>query len=181
MSTVEEVVTDHGGDLVEQATATFNVTRTHRYELTRVWDDRLPVIVLLMLNPSVADAFRLDNTIRRGIGFAKREGCGSLTALNLFAYRSTDPHALRTCPDPVGPRNDEFILKNTSQAEIVVAAWGVHGALNGRAQQVTELLDGVDLYCLGTTKAGAPRHPLYISNIAPLKRWSNDDTKGEES
>ena len=48
----------------------------YRYHLWRRWDELLPTMVWVMLNPSTADATEDDPTIRRCIGFAKREGCG---------------------------------------------------------------------------------------------------------
>lgn len=166
----ERLDIDHAGNLLEQASAVFNEARTHRYALTRTWGEAAPA-VFVMLNPSTADALVLDPTVRRCISFAKREGCGGLTVLNLFAFRSTDPRGLKICPDPVGPSNDRFIRDFTADASLVVAAWGVHGHLHGRAQVVTELLADVDLRCLGVTKDGSPKHPLYVSGNAPLVRW----------
>ena len=66
--------------------------------------------LFVMLNPSVADAELDDPTIRRCIGFAKREGCTELTVVNLFAYRSTDPEGLLIqTRDPIGDMNDAYI------------------------------------------------------------------------
>jgi hypothetical protein len=40
-----------------------------------------------------------------------------------------------------------------------------------RAAAVTRLLAGHDLWCLGTTREGHPRHPLYVAGRQPLVRW----------
>lgn len=48
----------------------------YRYSLTRHWgtpNESSDPLVFLMLNPSTADGLRDDPTIRRCIGFAKRE------------------------------------------------------------------------------------------------------------
>jgi len=58
-----------------------------------------------MLNPSAADAFRDDPTIRRCMGFAQQWGYGSLSVGNLFAWRSHRPADLRLSEDPAGPEN----------------------------------------------------------------------------
>jgi hypothetical protein len=122
-----------------------------------------------MLNPSTADATLDDPTIRRCIGFARAGGFGGLQVLNLFAFRATDPTDMKAARDPVGPDNDTHILAAITAAAAasapVIAAWGVHGALNGRDDEVRKLsLEcGVNLMCLGSTKGNHPRHPLYVA------------------
>jgi len=155
------------------AGAVFSADRTYRYVLTRTWDATLPVMTLIGLNPSKANAFRSDPTARRFMGFARREGCGGYAAVNVFALAATDPRDLTASADPVGPANDQFIEMHTKGAHLVVAAWGAGGALNGRGREVGERLTeaGVPLKCLGVTSAGHPRHPLYVKSDAPLVPW----------
>lgn len=162
-------VLERSDDLLAYSTATFDTTRTYRYHLSREWGTG-PRCVFVMLNPSTADAFTLDPTVRRCIAFAKRERCGTLHVLNAFALRSTDPKALRRATDPIGLLNDHFIKWYTRNASIVVAAWGTHGAYMDRGAEVAQRLqaDGVYLQCLGLTAEGHPRHPLYVPGDAPL-------------
>jgi len=157
----------------EAGTAWFSEDQAYRYLLTRWLGDEPKVMTWIMLNPSTADAFTDDPTIRRCIRFARREGCGTIRVVNLFAYRATDPREL-SAPgrDPVGPDNDRFLDEHT-QASLVVAAWGAGGTLNGRAREVGGRLAaaGTRLNCLGVTKDGHPRHPLYVRSDAPLIPW----------
>jgi hypothetical protein len=141
----------------------------YRYILGRTWEPLKPRAIFIMLNPSTADNVQDDRTIGRCRSFAEREGCGSLTVVNLFALRSTDPRALRTHRDPVGPEND-FHLRGvlTQNPGRVIAAWGAHPFAADRAAYVQELLADTRLTCLGTTKAGHPRHPLYVAGNQPL-------------
>ena len=113
------------------------------------------------LNPSTADETKDDNTVRRCIGFAKDWGFGSLVLVNLFAYRSTDPNALLLVADPVGAENDTYILAASRAVERVVVAWGTKGTLLGRDKRVASLLP--HSHCLGVTKSGHPKHPLYLA------------------
>jgi hypothetical protein len=147
-------VTDTDTDIHGTASATFSPCRTYRYALTRVWAPGRPLAAFIMLNPSTADALDDDATIRRVSGFARSWTAGGILVLNLFALRATDPRQLRQHPDPVGP---------------VVCAWGVHGVLADRDQRVLELLRArcVRPLCLGTTKDGHPRHPLYVPGSTP--------------
>ncbi len=116
-----------------------------------------------MLNPSTADAAADDPTIRRCIGFARAWGFGALEVVNLFAYRATRPADLFAADDPVGPRNDRFVRAAARSAAMVVAAWGVHGTRRGRDADVLATLRILgSVHCLGTTKRGQPRHPLFV-------------------
>ncbi len=141
----------------------------YRYRLWRRWA-RGPALVFMMLNPSTADAEQDDPTIRRCAGFARREGAAALEVVNLYALRSSDPRELVGHPDPEGPDNLETVTAVMSEALDVVVAWG------GSAPRVTpsgirSLLDHRDLWCLGTTAGGDPRHPLYVRADTPLRRW----------
>ena len=121
----------------------------------------------IMLNPSRADASIDDPTLRRVIGFARAAGCGQITVANLYAWRSPSPSTLRRVPDPVGPDNDQAILDATADADLVVAAWGTH-AHPGRVADVLDLLAHRTVWCLGLTRGGQPRHPLYVPARTPL-------------
>lgn len=168
----ETIVAEYGADMYRPNFALFNEARTHRYLLVRRWGDGA-VMTWIMLNPSTADAFNDDPTIRRCVRFARREGFGGIRVLNLFALRSPDPQVLRSHPDPVGASNDRFISEWA--AAPAVAAWGAHGSLHDRNRDVMRLLAvfEVPLLCLGVTKVGHPKHPLArgrerIPDNAPL-------------
>jgi hypothetical protein len=88
--------------------------------------------------------------------------------VNLFAFRATQPAALRTATDPIGPDNDQWLERVVAGADIVVAAWGNHGVLLDRAAVVRRRFVG-KLSALATTKSGMPKHPLYISAEQPLR------------
>ena len=116
-----------------------------------------------MLNPTTADPEKDNPTIRRCIGFAKKWGYKKLEVVNLFALCTTEPEILSQAADPVGPENNMWLKKSSSSAGIVVAAWGEQGKRLQRDKKVMQLLSGIDLHCLGNTKQGYPRHPLYVS------------------
>jgi len=148
----------------------------YRYVLTRETGSLPPTrrpICFIMLNPSTADAMQDDPTIRRCKAFAKDFECDELVVVNLFALRATDPKALLSHQDPVGPDND-FHIKSTiedvrKRNGFVVAAWGSHKMAWSRMQSIKSDLG--ELLCLGTTKDESPRHPLYLRKDAPLKPW----------
>ena len=145
--------------------ATFGGPDTcYRYNLRRVWNPDLARVCWIMLNPSTADASADDPTIRRCMKFAQTWGYGGITVVNLFALRATKPEEFRRHPSPIGTRNDEFILRETTRAssDLIVAAWGELGKWQGRDEQVKRLLAGKLVRCIGRTFAGIPRHPLYV-------------------
>jgi hypothetical protein len=144
----------------------------YRYRLSRTWDDALRPACFVMLNPSTADATADDPTIRRCIGFARSWGCGGVVVVNLFAYRATDPYAMREAgASAVGPDNDVHIRAAVIECNPVVCAWGVHGRFLLRDASVKELIRRSGLprgMCLGMTKDGHPKHPLYLRADAAL-------------
>ncbi|KPI31409.1 protein of unknown function DUF1643 [Actinobacteria bacterium OV320] len=150
--------------------------RTYRYLLTRIWDPTTKPLVVLMLNPSTANALTDDPTIRRlagPTGFARREQAGGVVVVNLFALCSPDPRDLARHPDPVGRYADVFIRTAAAMGDAVVVAWGAFPVAAERSQVVVEGLRGrgVRLLCLGTTSKGLPRHPLYLPGAAALEPY----------
>lgn len=182
MPELGELDVEHGGDLLETAGAVFDAARVYRYALGRRWGGG-PTAVWVLLNPSTATALVSDATLRRCLDFSRREQCGALLLLNLFAYRATNPQALVNCADAIGPRNAEFLRICTRHDGPTIAGWGAHGQLHDRGRQVaTELSSaGIELLCLGTTAAGEPHHPLRLSRTAPLRPFqlatSEESTK----
>lgn len=149
----------------------------YRYWLTRTWDESLPRLTFVMLNPSVADANIDDPTIRRCVGFARRDGYGGITVINLFAYRATDPKELENAArgiDIEGLRNAFYHGYFLGDAKLtsspIVCAWGANKAVGNSGNTFIDYARSkeVELVCLGQTKSGAPKHPLYISADQPL-------------
>lgn len=157
-------------ELVNNQTV-FSECRQYRYTLWREWHQAPAGYVLFIcLNPSTADETHDDPTVRRCVDFARRWGYGRLCVANLFAYRATHPQRLREVQFPVGRDNDGWLKHLSAKADTVVAAWGVHGTLAGRDREVVKLV-GKQLFCLGVTKGGQPRHPLYLRRTVMPRIW----------
>lgn len=140
----------------------------YRYQLDRWWG-RGERLLWIMLNPSTADEQTDDATICQVRHYTMTHGYDGFTVANLFAFRSTDPRQLRCSHDAVGPLNDEILDQVVDNAGNVVVAWGSHA--KGRALDVAARLSPCDLQCLGTTKDGHPRHPLYMKLDTRLRPW----------
>ncbi|WP_019955806.1 DUF1643 domain-containing protein [Yoonia vestfoldensis] len=156
------------------STATYSDCDAYRYDLTRIWDQSAPRLLFVMLNPSTATELHNDPTVERCERRARALGFGAFRVTNIFAWRDTDPRALRRAADPIGPANDASLLAAAVWADQIIAAWGTHGVHLGRGAQVAELLrqTGTPLLTLGLTKDGHPRHPLYVSYDQHPRGWS---------
>ncbi len=153
--------------------AVYSDCEKYRYMLTRVWDDAGKKVHFIMLNPSTATEVQNDPTVERCERRARTLGFGGFRVTNIFAWRDTDPKEMRRADDPVGPENDRAILDSCDWADQVICAWGTHGAHRGRGDDVTARLQGTDcqLYHLGLTQAGHPKHPLYIAYAQMPEIW----------
>lgn len=156
----------------------FSADRLYRYTLechwawtsTPGWQPKR--IMWIGLNPSTADERALDPTLKRIESFSKKWGFDAFVMTNLFAFRATDPKDMFAAGDPIGPENDQHLLETAAQCGKIVAAWGagqLAGAFLLRAGRVRTLLEPFRdrIVCVGTTRDGFPRHPLYVRGDTP--------------
>ncbi|MCA0873609.1 DUF1643 domain-containing protein [Seohaeicola saemankumensis] len=155
------------------STAVYSDCERYRYSLTRIWDPAGRKALFVMLNPSTATEVQNDPTVERCERRARALGFGAFCVTNIFAWRDTDPRKMRAAKDPVGPENDAAILTGADWADQVIAAWGTHGAHLNRGAAVEALLRGTgsELFHLGLSKAGHPKHPLYIAYTQKPEPW----------
>lgn len=148
----------------------------YRYALTRVWQRGGKRLLYVLLNPSTATETENDPTIARCQRRAVALGYGAFRVVNLFALRATDPADLRRADSPVGPENDAILSQSLREwrPDRVLCGWGVHGRWRERSTTVQRLLrdHGTELWHLGTTAAGEPRHPLYIGYAVQPQCWT---------
>jgi len=152
--------------------ALLSFDRRYRYALWRVFDPARPIVNFIGCNPSTADEFSDDMTIRRCLRFASDWGYGGLVMTNLFAFRSTYPSGLRTVDDPIGRQNDRWLAEAASISEVVVCCWGNlyrgFGLLFDRDNDVLRLIrnQATEICHLGLTKELCPRHPSRLAATA---------------
>lgn len=105
--------------------ATVSACGVYRYFLSRKWDPLKPTAPFVMLNPSTADAYEDDPTIRRICNYAKRWGFGGIQVVNLYALRVTDSKLLfQLGVDPIGPKNNRMLRRVLNTFPQVFCAWG---------------------------------------------------------
>ena len=157
--------------------AIFSGCGRYRYRLERIWDPEKPILPWVLLNASTAGPIRNDPTVTRVIGFTRRWEFGGLWLVNAYAAVATKPRDLFAMGDNVGPRNRYYVQRTicdayrlsrflTGQSELpVIVAWGNHGARGEQDRRVLEWISSAGaparIQCLGVTKLGCPRHPLY--------------------
>ena len=159
------------GKLFLERDAVISDCGKYRYLLRRVWDHERMRALFVMLNPSTADAEIDDPTIRSCTRLCRSWGHGSFEVVNLFGLRATDPGELAEADDPVGPDNDKIAEAAVVRSDIAICAWGANPAAEERAYSMWAKINvrRPAVYCLGTTKHGHPKHPLYIkTGAAPV-------------
>lgn len=150
----------------ENRSAMFSDCGKYRYTLKIVWDENLSVAQFIGLNPSTADEFKDDPTLRRVKAFARSWGYGGVI-MNLFAYRATDPKVMRAFPNPIGAMNNATLIATSEKCAIVIAAWGHHGSHMDRNAWATANIP--HMKCLWITGSGHPAHPLYLpGHLTPI-------------
>lgn len=143
--------------------ADFSSNKKYRYSLHRFWDTSKPLVMFIMLNPSIADGKEDDPTIRRVINYAKSWGYGGFYVCNLFAYVSTDSRVLKSLGHfAIGKENDSKILQVSLLCDKIIFAWGRKGSLFGRSSEVVNMFK--EAYYLSMNKDGEPAHPLFLPN-----------------
>lgn len=161
-----------------QSGAVFSEDRARRYLLWRQVNEIFGVgtMTVCMLNPSIATETEEDPTVRRCMGFARRDGARWLVVTNACAKVSTDPAQI--AEDPTVDRTNDAVLrwafgmsKESAYAPLVLG-WGVNlkKYLPARERHILELLRETEAkpMCWGITTGGSPRHPLYLPGEAKL-------------
>ena len=150
---------------IEKKGAEFSVFRTYRYALWRIWDEKLPLVLFIGLNPSTASADRDDATIRRVRTFSMRWGYGGFYMMNLFALVTPDPKELEKSGNPLGD-NDGWIEEIYPKCGKIIFAWGDFSQAQERSKEVIQMFreKNIQPYALVINKNGSPRHPLYVKS-----------------
>lgn len=152
----------------EKTGAIFSDCHKYRFVLWRVWDNSLPKLMFIGLNPSTANEIKPDATITRLIGLVKHFRYGGFYMLNLFTFISAHPLDLLTCENPTFQAN-EFLNLYAEKSEKIVFAWGNFKQAKERSKEVINMFPGA--YCLIKNMDGSPRHPLYIKSDVELIKY----------
>ena len=148
-------------------------------------------LVVIMKNPSDADAKIADPTARRVCDFAYSNKFGRVVIVNLFAYRTKDKNILKAMYDKhdfdyiVGVENDNYIINAIKEASKIIVAWGkppekFSEVYDTRINQLHKMADGIELYYVETLWENKyPLHGLRWSTKKSIKNYSNDYQGGK--
>ena len=143
--------------IIRKAKLSYN--KKHRYSLKRIWDKDKPKALFIMLNPSLADNYQDDPTIRRLIKFAKLYGYGGFYVGNLFSYITPYPKDLVDKNLSFCNKNLKEIRKMIALSKEVIYGWG------NSFEEPDWLKKNVTKHkCFVKNKKKTPKHPLYITN-----------------
>lgn len=150
--------------------ALFLNKRKYRLMLFRIWNDALPKVMFIGLNPSTANENTDDNTIKKLRKIAAHNGFGGFYMLNLFTLVSKKPEVLLNHPQPnVG--NDVTMKQYSKYAQKIVFCWGAFKQAKIRCDKVIKQFPRA--WCLDRNADGSPKHPLYCldrTTLRPFKK-----------
>ena len=169
--------------------AIFSSCELYRWSLSRTIDSSSRRTLLFIgLNPSKANSYSNDPTLKRLLNFCTLLDYKNLVVLNLFARIATSPKILRTCMNPIGKENDKFLSLNALTWSVnslwdICLGWGSKGDFLNREFDVLRSLRihfiNRSIFCKGSfgplvfglTSNGKPRHPLYLPRSSELKPY----------
>lgn len=149
----------------------YSVDKARRYAYLLTWDEQLPHLLWVMLNPGTGETeSRRRNTFERCKRWSTAMGYGGLLFGNVFSLRSKSAKELSKFPNMPDDLNEQALRFLSGLATETIVAWGNHGAKSDRSVTLHGLLSNPK--CFGLTKSGQPRHPLYVPGDAKLIPWT---------
>ena len=148
-----------------KATAIFSKDGAKRYQLYREWDATKKTILFVLFNPSTASATQDDPTLRRVVGFAASWGFGSVLVGNLYPHCSPSPKKVPRL-GVYDPKNKTQVAAMCTRVTTVVYAWGQNHPV---PKWLTARVASPKVIAL--TKAGLPKHPLYLPATTQLQDY----------
>jgi len=99
-----------------------------------------------------------------------------MVKLNIGAYRATHQRELDHVADPIGPENRDYLGVHAHQASSILLACGnAHRKLQWEFELTVKwLAKHGDLWCLGTTKSGYPKHPSRLAKTTQRSIYRPD-------
>lgn len=146
-----------------KTTATFSKDSKHRYLLKMEWDDKKPKAAIIMTYPSTADEYFIDQTTMLVRNNAVANNFGAVSILNIFSAMENGL-----------PKSDKFntaiILKECSEADVILLAYGRSANYGEKKEEMLQLLSkyAEKLYTIADHQGRFFSHPLSPST----KKWN---------
>jgi hypothetical protein len=163
----------------------YRYTLDMEYKNTLLRQDHNEHLSVILKNPSSADEFKADNTIRKVEAYVHKHfpRVKRLSILNMFAIRATDVKEVNQLLREhgksyiTGPENNKQIARIFSQSDHIICAWGNNngiqpGAYFERVEEVSRLVknSGKPAHCVsGPKPTKQPLHGLMWGYNYPHK------------
>ena len=151
----------------------------YRHWLSRIWNEELPLALLVAINPNKATDTIDDQMVtfvtRLLQGLDGKLPCGGFVVVNCCDIRDPDPKNLQAHAKPVSEYNLANIREKLNCCDFAIAAWGItnYGTIvNEMRKTVTEILmeSGKPVYCF--SPKGLPIYCNMRNVNAKDGRWS---------
>ena len=158
----------------------------YRYALGEVQDNSNKILFCFGINPSKATPQKLDPTAKRIQRIAKEHGYDSWIVLNVCAQRATEPNDMDETQNSILHKENlkiitELLNKYSLCSDILFAYGDLISKRTYLKKNLCEIISiiktnnyGGHCYCLGKTKSGNARHPLYQKIDTPFIPFSLD-------
>ena len=164
-----------------------SVDNKYRYAIGEIQDNPNKLLFCFGVNPSTATPQKLDPTVKRIEKIAKEHGYDSWIILNLCAQRSTDPDEMKKTQSLLTHQENikiiATLLNEYRECSDILFAYGDLIAkrkyLKNNLYDIVRVIKSITYsggcYCLGKTKSGNARHPLYQKTNTPFVSYLLDD------
>ena len=139
-------------------------------------------LICFGINPSTAEPGKLDNTLKSVERLAANNGYDSWIMLNIYPQRATDPGNLHQEKDKMIHENNLAAINRLFGKYKDLQVWAAWGNNILRRPFLKDCLKdiylatkvhGIDWVRIGNlSKAGHPRHPLYVKADTPLETFN---------
>ena len=146
-------------------------------------DCRKPLFII-GVNPSTADEQKDDPTVRKMKTIAKANGFDGVVILNVYPLICTDPNKLPEAAEAkiingnhaIWDGEIQYFQKNSQKSDDFITVWCAWGDLvekrsylKAEAEKIFKSFpEETKFVCIGKTKKGNPKHPLYASGKSKL-------------
>lgn len=157
--------------------AKFNEDRTHRYYLSRIWDEKMSKMLFIGINPSTADGEKDDHTVSRLVKFCQSWGFGGFYIVNLYSFISPEPEDMidhynnltNKMEKALHKQNMAVALRYGRICSMITFMWGA--GIPNQTQADKYIRTFRDAYCFGKTREGHPKHPLFLASHTQLTKF----------
>lgn len=153
--------------------AKFSTDRKFRFYLDKIWDEKKPKALFILMNPSKATCLKLDNTLCNIMNHCIDAGYGQMRLVNLFPLMATSPKELSGNLEQKKIENDTEILASLELADTIYVAWGTEDKYKTRKKEVEQMLFHIQRCPIKCWKDENGQYPKHLRIMG--KQWELTD------